>query len=1250
MLKYLSYGKSQYYLSKKNWGKATAHLEKAIGQNNSCPPKWHYQLGFLYSKLRKWDLAERQLSIATSRDNSNLRWSYRHAIALDNIQRKPEAENIITSVFVANGDIPHKHFKSGILLLGFSRTAAAEKAFRKAAELDGNNFEYYDKLAESLNKQRKWWQEVEALNQATNLNDKKSDLYFRLGIALLKMNDFPNAEIAFEKSIQLSNANSESLYYLGYCLEKNNQPEESEKIYKQAVSLSSSNDVKKYGIAALHKNKGLWPETASELEKLVQKNKNNADLIYNLGMAYDRCYVWKKAEENYKNALKIKPGNANWNFRLGFVLERQGKWKDAAKYYEIASRANIKHNSHVFYRLGFVLFKVNQFEKSCLSFLMMRTDRTFVNKQFSHKLFSTNPWTADEYHQRAVEMDQCGDLIKSNELYKKSTDRKNTYNSEWYFKLGLSYFKNKNFSEACKAFLETRIYSKAYGVPLEDYETKDSLKFSASYLEYYERLPLKDDYILLESFHGASVSCNPHAIYLNLSKRTEFKNFKFIWVIQNGVKTPSNILRKRNVIVVTRNSDAYLRYLASAKYLINNVSFPNYFLRKEGQQYLNTWHGTPMKYLGKDIKDSYLSHSNVTRNLLQATHIISQNHYTNNILLERYDASDLADAIVAETGYPRTDLTLNASKSDILAIKKRLNISATDKVVLYAPTWRGTHGKAKFDTTRLLDDLKIMSKTGYKIIFRGHHMMESLISNTKIPAIVAPGDIDTNVLISVADLLITDYSSIAFDYLTLRRPILFYAYDIEDYESERGLYIPPEEFPGDVCYDQAELEQSIISALQNGFNLNNINKVEHYVPHDDGNAASRVIDLFFFGQTYNLSIYNTSSKKNILVYAGPFMPNGIATSAINLLNAIDYSKYNIFLAMDILSINGHPERLEMINKIPEQVKVIGHSGVIYFTPEEKWVSGKFDTYRYFSSDDMKKTYLSAYQRDFYRNFGRKNIDTIINFEGYNKKWVSLFASIANKSKKTIIYQHNDMHSEYKMRFPYLECNFNLYSEYDSILSVSSATKELNCSNMCQIYNLPEDKFLFSDNLQNPDSVLSLSNEDIDDDVFNKNKHTFVTLGRLSPEKDHEKLINAFKLVHDKEPQTQLLILGDGPLNSHLSALIGKLKLHDAVILLGRKSNPFPYLKKSDCFVLSSNHEGQPMVLFEALILKTPIVATDIVGNRGILGDDYGLLVDNSIEGLALGMKRSIDNKLQSDDFDIVEYQKNAISMFYEHIN
>lgn len=119
--------------------------------------------------------------------------------------------------------------------------------------------------------------------------------------------------------------------------------------------------------------------------------------------------------------------------------------------------------------------------------------------------------------------------------------------------------------------------------------------------------------------------------------------------------------------------------------------------------------------------------------------------------------------------------------------------------------------------------------------------------------------------------------------------------------------------------------------------------------------------------------------------------------------------------------------------------------------------------------------------------------------------------------------------------------------------------------------------------------------------------------------------------------------------AHLMKLIHDLKLQKNVHLLGIRHNPFPLLKKADCFVLSSDHEGQPMVLLEALILGKPIVATDIVGNRSVLEGRPGLLVPNSEEGLLVGMQKFLDGEVTSKEFDYQEYQKNALRMFYSGV-
>jgi len=155
----------------------------------------------------------------------------------------------------------------------------------------------------------------------------------------------------------------------------------------------------------------------------------------------------------------------------------------------------------------------------------------------------------------------------------------------------------------------------------------------------------------------------------------------------------------------------------------------------------------------------------------------------------------------------------------------------------------------------------------------------------------------------------------------------------------------------------------------------------------------------------------------------------------------------------------------------------------------------------------------------------------------------------------------------------------------------------------------------------------------------------VTAGRLSPEKGHARLIKAFAAVNAEHPQTRLAILGDGPLHQSLTALVRQLGLTDKVMLAGRRANPFPALKRADCFVFSSEYEGQGLAVLEALILRLPVISTDVVGPRSVLKDGYGLLVEDGTEGLAGGMRRFQEGTIRQEPFDYEVYQKDALARF-----
>lgn len=397
----------------------------------------------------------------------------------------------------------------------------------------------------------------------------------------------------------------------------------------------------------------------------------------------------------------------------------------------------------------------------------------------------------------------------------------------------------------------------------------------------------------------------------------------------------------------------------------------------------------------------------------------------------------------------------------------------------------------------------------------------------------------------------------------------------------------------------------------------------------------------------------SKAKKNIVMYCGGFKNNGITSSALNLMKNLNKDKYQIIVI--------EQEKLpyyEALNfkKIPEHVIKIQIPGNINIAHDEEEVFLDFHCHPLehlmkngptdFLTDEIK----TIYQRELQRVLGNTEIDIALDFDGYFKYWTLLLAS--SNSPRKIIYQHNEMMQEYskKLGKAYkhradLNIIFPLYNYFDVIVSVAKQTGEVNKQHLEHVVQ-DTSKMTYIHNSIDYEAILSSAKEDNDieipSDTFN-----FVTMGRLSPEKNHRGLIKAFKQLQEKHADTQLFIIGLGELEEELKKYTSELGLEDKVHILGQLENPFPIINACDAFVLSSIHEGQPMVLLECLVLEKPIVSTNIPGCYSILKDGYGLLVDKSTEGLVEGMEKLLLGYDDFKKFDYKAYNKEAVKMLEE---
>jgi len=377
-------------------------------------------------------------------------------------------------------------------------------------------------------------------------------------------------------------------------------------------------------------------------------------------------------------------------------------------------------------------------------------------------------------------------------------------------------------------------------------KSKHYFPFMKKLYKVMKLLPMKKR-VVFESGLGLQYADAPRYIFEELLKK--YPKQEYIWV-QNGkiYNLPNNCK------VVERLSFKYYYYLATSKYWVNNQNFPFYITRRKNGVYLQTWHGTPIKKMLFDLEnihgrdDGYVDR--VTKAKSQWSYLLSQSPYAT----EKLRSAFKYDGEVLELGYPRNDILVKEENNQeyIHKIKRNLNIPKDKKVILYAPTFRDNSEKKgnKFNMNLAIDFDKFMEKVSedYILLLRVHVLVKQNIvlkDKQKSRIIDVSSFSDIQELYLVSDMLVTDYSSVFFDYANLNRPIIFYAYDLESYRDDlRGFYLNyDKDLPGPVVKTEEELYLAIESVKHAKIDYSKFRKT--YLPKDDGNATNRIIDKIF---------------------------------------------------------------------------------------------------------------------------------------------------------------------------------------------------------------------------------------------------------------------------------------------------------------------------------------------------------------------------------------------------------------------
>lgn len=796
------------------------------------------------------------------------------------------------------------------------------------------------------------------------------------------------------------------------------------------------------------------------------------------------------------------------------------------------------------------------------------------------------------------------------------------------------------------------------------------------YAQLYHSTSIKPHQILYQVRDGKSITDSPYAIFLGLNAHETFSNYQHIWVVDHPdtlVFYQEKFKVFQNVSFVIKESNEYLKALTESKFLINNATFPAYFTKKPQQIYINTWHGTPLKHMGFDVKNNLKGSQNTMKNFLASDYMISPNAHTTNIFKHAFKLDGLYSGEILEIGYPRIDLTINTTANEAREyLAEHLNLKK-NPIILYCPTWRGKNvNDPENSLLNVFEEIKLLNqKLPHQVLVKVHPFVYSKAKEMpELKPYLVPDFLDTNQLMPAVDLMITDYSSIFFDFLVTDKPIVFYVPDLDKYQNERGVYIDLCALPGPA----ADNIQDVITLVSNeSYKDADVQgkyaKFKHnFVNYENGSVTERLIESVFLNQQ-DTSSKNAShhQKEKILLYPGGMKHNGITTSVINLLANINYDKYDVTV---FTNNTNNVEQLNNLQSLNDNVRIVLRRGPMIATFKELY-QNEFVRQRGIYKSFEKRLYPKAlFEREFRKIFGDSQFDYAIDYSGYAMFWSNLV--LASGAKKKYILLHSDIKSDMERtvkgkrpHYQNLKGVISLYPYFDKLVSVSEATKKLNQSNFGGLKL--KNRHIASRNTINIEKINQLVDDD--SDLFEKNgtpvlptltEHgmeaiefsqddfKIVSVGRLSPEKGFDLLIKAVAELAPKYPQLKLYILGDGPLKGTLKSLVEQLGIQNHVYFLGQRRNPFFIVKRADVFALTSHYEGQSMVILEALTVGTHVLASDIIANRYVLEDEkYGMLVEKNEVDIAKGLEQFINGTNKDyTKFDAVAYNEETIQEFY----
>ena len=518
------------------------------------------------------------------------------------------------------------------------------------------------------------------------------------------------------------------------------------------------------------------------------------------------------------------------------------------------------------------------------------------------------------------------------------------------------------------------------------------------YLKYLS-LDVDDKLVLLEGGQGSNINGNMFSMLKELQTNPKWQDYTCVFVVTektiDKAKKRMSFYGFDRVRLAVRNSHSYCKYLATAKYLLTDNSFPPYFYKRDEQVFLNTWHGTPLKTLGKSDKSNLASLANIQKNYLMSDYALFPNEFTRNVFMDDYDLRNIFKGNSFIANYPRNYVFYDKEQGK----KMKESLGVVGKTVYaYMPTWRGTGRKADTEyqiksTTAILEEIDSKLDDNSVMLVNLHFLLAGEIDCESFRHIkYFPADYDTYEVLNACDGLITDYSSVFFDFAVTGKKIILFAYDKEKYLASRGVYINLDALP----FPLTETVEETIDEMNRPV-ADYSDFISEYCTNGSDDICEKLFDLMVQGESSTIKLEkNENAGKNVcLIYAGS-LP---ATHYENINNYIKENPgYNYVIAY---RRNFTKSSKEFVLSLDKDVSTLGIVSAFQFSIREL-VSTVFN--RGLGLYDDREASKEFYSREAKRMFYSLEPVKIVDFSCANAVMAGILSAMSGEK---VLIEHGD---------------------------------------------------------------------------------------------------------------------------------------------------------------------------------------------------------------------------------------------------